>query len=57
LVRAYEQSPVENLRLINCTINGVEQAVDVDHVSNMKFEKVVINKQPYELSKTASAKK
>ncbi|MEO5910528.1 MAG: glycoside hydrolase family 28 protein [Pelobium sp.] len=43
LVNAYEQSPVENLRLINCTIQGVQIPVSVDHVKNMQFKNVVIN--------------
>ena len=48
LVRAYEQSPVVGLKLINCTINGVEIPVQVDHVEKMEFEDVTINGQPYE---------
>lgn len=56
LVQAYEESPVENLRLINCTINGVEEPLKVDNVKEMKFENVIINKQPY-LYNTATAEK
>ncbi|WP_224995991.1 glycoside hydrolase family 28 protein [Cesiribacter sp. SM1] len=47
LVNAYEQSPVENLKLINCTINGVEIPVQADHVKDMEFENVTINGKPY----------
>ena len=51
LVRAYEESPVENLKLINCTINGVEIPVEVDHVKNMEFENVIINDQEFSYDK------
>ncbi|HTN21423.1 MAG TPA: glycoside hydrolase family 28 protein [Pelobium sp.] len=43
LVNAYEQSPVENLKLINCKIDGVEIPVKVDYTKNMVFENVIIN--------------
>ncbi|WP_442795004.1 glycoside hydrolase family 28 protein [Pelobium manganitolerans] len=43
LVNAYEQSPVENLKLINCKIDGVEIPVKVDYTKDMVFKNVVIN--------------
>src|SRR5690606_38071050 len=48
LVRAYEESPVENLQLINCTINNVEIPVEVDHVKDLEFTNVTINEQKFE---------
>ncbi|AKD05937.1 glycoside hydrolase [Pontibacter korlensis] len=57
LVKAYEESPVENLRLVNCTINGVDEPLQVDHVQNMTFRNVIINKQAYELEKPVASKK
>lgn len=48
LVRAYEASPVENLKLINCRINGVEVPVKADHVRDMAFEDVIINGKDYD---------
>jgi polygalacturonase len=56
LVNAYEASPVENLRLINCTINGVEEPVMADHVKDMEFVNVVMNKVPYKLKSTTAKK-
>lgn len=43
LVNAYAESPVENLKLINCTINGVEIPVKADHTKNMVFDNVLFN--------------
>jgi polygalacturonase len=45
-INAYEASPVENLRIINCNIRGVKTPVKVDHVRNFKLENVIINGQP-----------
>jgi len=42
-VNAYKQSPVANLRLVNCNIRGVQQPGKIDYVKDMKFEKVRIN--------------
>lgn len=49
LIDAYEQSPVENLRLINCNINGVEIPLKSNHTKNMVFENVFINGQKFEV--------
>jgi len=43
MVNAYEESPVENFRMVNCIINGVEIPLKVDHAKNMVFENVIIN--------------
>ena len=42
-VRAYKSSPVENLKLINCNIRGVEVPMQIDYVKNLQFENVSIN--------------
>jgi polygalacturonase len=43
LINAYEESPVENLKIINSTIDGVEIPVQADHTKNMTFDNVTIN--------------
>lgn len=43
LVNAYKESPVENLRMVNCTINGVQIPFKVDYVENLQFDNVKIN--------------
>jgi polygalacturonase len=45
-VNAYKESPVENLRLINCDIRGVKTPIKVDHVKDFKLENVKINGLP-----------
>ncbi|MCW3091696.1 MAG: glycoside hydrolase family 28 [Ferruginibacter sp.] len=42
-VNAYKESPVENLRLVNCTIQGVKIPVQVDHVKDFRMDNVIIN--------------
>lgn len=42
-VRAYEASPVRDLRMINCTIEGVKIPMKVDYTTGMKLENVHIN--------------
>lgn len=42
-VNAYKESPVQNLRLVNCNIRNVKTPVKVDYVKDMKFENVQIN--------------
>jgi polygalacturonase len=44
-VKAYKESPVRNLKMVNCTINGVKTPVEVDYVTDMQFENVKINGQ------------
>jgi polygalacturonase len=43
LLEGYEQSPVENLRLINIVIDDVKVPYKFSNVKNVKFENVVIN--------------
>lgn len=48
-VRAYKESPVQNLTLVNCTINGVEKEIDIDNVKGIEFKNVTINGKLYKL--------
>lgn len=51
LINAYEKSPVENLKVINSTINGVKIPVQANHTKNMVFENVKINGETVDLDK------
>lgn len=42
-VHAYEESPVENLKLVNCNIRGVKTPMQIDYVKDLKLENVMIN--------------
>lgn len=42
-VHAYQESPVQNLRLVNCNIRGVQTPLKIDFVENFKLENVMIN--------------
>lgn len=42
-VHAYKESPVQNLKLVNCNIRGVKTPVQVDFVKNVEFRNVIIN--------------
>lgn len=43
MVAAYPESPVSNLRMVNCKMDGIKEPFEVDHVKNLVFEKVIIN--------------
>lgn len=43
LLEGYEQSPVENIRLFNVSINDVEEPYEFSNVKGVVFEDVVIN--------------
>lgn len=43
MVAAYPGSPVTNLRMVNCDINGIKEPFKVDYVKNLVFENVSIN--------------
>ena len=55
-VRAYKESPVQHLRLINCNIRGVKTPVQVDYVKNFKLDNVTINGQPAHYQDTVKNK-
>jgi polygalacturonase len=42
-VNAYKESPVQNLRLVNCNIRNVKTPVKVDYVKNVELKNVMIN--------------
>jgi len=44
-VNAYKESPVQNLKMVNCDIRGVKTPMKIDYVTNMQFENVKINGQ------------
>ena len=45
-VKAYKESPVENLQMINCNIRGVKMPIQTDYIKNVQFKNVMINGQP-----------
>lgn len=49
-VRAYETSPVKNLKLINCNIKGVKKSIHIDFVKALNFENVTINGKSFKNS-------
>lgn len=42
-VRAYKESPVQNLRMVNCNIRGVKTPMQIDYVTGLQFQNVKIN--------------
>lgn len=42
-VNAYESSPVQNLKLVNCNIRGVKVPMQMDFVKGLSLENVTIN--------------
>ncbi|MEQ7802263.1 glycoside hydrolase family 28 protein [Pedobacter sp. ASV1-7] len=44
-VNAYKESPVQNLKIINCNIRGVKTPMKIDYVKDLKLENVKINGQ------------
>jgi len=42
-IRAYKESPVENFKMVNCTIRDVKTPMQVDYVKNMQLLNVTIN--------------
>lgn len=55
-VHAYKESPVQNLKLVNCNISGVKTPVQVDHIKSMGFQNVIINNKPVILPDTLKNK-
>ncbi|MCW9706582.1 glycoside hydrolase family 28 protein [Fodinibius salsisoli] len=48
LIEAYEESPVENLKVINSTIKGVEKTLEVNNAKGLEFRNVTINDQKFD---------
>ncbi|WP_448700239.1 glycoside hydrolase family 28 protein [Mucilaginibacter sp. AW1-3] len=42
-IHAYKESPVQDLTLINCSINGVKTPIRIDHVKDLKLQNLSIN--------------
>lgn len=45
LVDAYKESPVSNLKIVNCIFKGVKEPFKINHVKNMELQNVTINGQ------------
>ncbi|PRD54608.1 glycoside hydrolase family 28 protein [Sphingobacterium gobiense] len=43
LINAYEESPAENLKIINSNIDGVDVPIQANYTKNMVFDNVLIN--------------
>jgi polygalacturonase len=48
-IHAYKESPVENLKMVNCNIRGVKTPMQVDHVKGLQLINVMINGKPAEV--------
>lgn len=57
LLEGYEQSPVENVRLINVKINGVEVPYKFSNVKGIQFRNVIINGEKIQLKDVPQAQK
>jgi polygalacturonase len=44
-IRAYKESPVENLRIVNCNFLGVKTPMQIDYAKNLELSNVYINEQ------------
>lgn len=42
-INAYKESPVQHLRMVNCTINGVNIPQQIDYATGTVYENVIIN--------------
>lgn len=47
LIKAYKESPVKNLKVINSTIDSVDVPLKVNHAKNLQLEQVKINGKEY----------
>ncbi|GGH63380.1 polygalacturonase [Filimonas zeae] len=55
-INAYQQSPVQNLRLVNCNIKGVKTPVKINFVKGMQLTNVKVNEALFTLPDSLSAK-
>jgi len=44
-VRAYQQSPVQNLHIVNCSMKGVKTPIKADYLKDAIFDNLTINGQ------------
>jgi len=49
-VNAYKESPVTNLKLVNCTMRSVDKPVQIDYTKNMVLQNVRVNDQLVKLN-------
>lgn len=42
-INAYKESPVQNLKLVNCNFNGIKTPMKIDHVTQMSLQNVTVN--------------
>jgi polygalacturonase len=43
LINAYKESPVQNFRMVNCTINGVKIPQEINYATGIVYDHVIIN--------------
>ena len=43
LINAYKESPVQNFRMVNCTINGVKIPQEINYAAGIVYDNVIIN--------------
>jgi polygalacturonase len=53
-VNAYKESPVTNLKLVNCTMQSVDKPMQIDYTKNMVLQNVLVNGQLVKPSTTPS---
>ena len=51
-INAYNNSPVRNLTLVNCNINGIKTPLKIDHATGVLFNNVMINGKQVTVSAT-----
>ncbi|MDO9374652.1 MAG: glycoside hydrolase family 28 protein [Ferruginibacter sp.] len=44
-IHAYKESPVQNLQVLNCNIQGVKTPLQIDHAKDLRLDNVMINGQ------------
>ena len=42
-IHAYAESPVQNLKMVNCTIRDVQKPMQIDYATGLKLTNVIIN--------------
>ncbi|MBF4473018.1 glycoside hydrolase family 28 protein [Flavobacterium sp. HJJ] len=55
-VDAYKESPVTNLKIVNCNFKGVKQPFKINHVKNMDMKNVKMDGQVVNFSETPKTK-
>lgn len=55
-IHAYKESPVENLKLVNCNIRDVATPMQIDYATGLELINVIINGKPAEVPQEAATK-